>query len=187
VDSRVVHGIPSKDEILREGSIISLDCVLSLDGWLADSALTVPVGEVSQEKMKLIRTTEACFFAAARQARAGATLGDIGAAIAATAHQAGCTAVRDLTGHGIGRGMHEDPTVYNYGQPGHGAKLRAGMTLAIEPMIALGGWRVDEEDDGWGIVTRDGSPASHYEHTVAITDGLPEILTLPGFAWREEA
>ncbi|MBR6028331.1 MAG: type I methionyl aminopeptidase [Clostridia bacterium] len=187
VDSRVVHGIPSAEEILREGSIISLDCGLVLNGWQADSALTVPVGRVSDEMLRLIRVTEDCFFAGAREAAAGHTIGDIGQAVADTAHAAGFTSVRDLTGHGIGREMHEEPTVYLYGQAGHGLRLRGGMTIAIEPMIAAGDWHVDEEDDGWGVVTHDGSPASHYEHTLAISDGLPELLTLPGYVWKEDA
>ena len=187
VDSQVVHGIPSEEIILREGSIISLDCVLSLEGWQADSALTVPVGKVSAEVSRLIEVTTRCFFAGARQAKAGQTLGDIGAAVAGMAHANGFTAVRALTGHGIGREMHEDPAVYNYGQAGHGLRLRRGMTIALEPMIAAGDYHVEEQDDGWGVVTRDGSLACHYEHTLAIGDGLPELLTLPGFVWKEEA
>ncbi|MBR4710681.1 MAG: type I methionyl aminopeptidase [Clostridia bacterium] len=186
VDDCVIHGIPSDRQTLREGSLLSLDCGLILDGWQADSALTVPVGEVSSEARQLIAVTEAAFFAGARNAVNGRTLGDIGHAVQQTAESAGYGVIRDYTGHGIGRDMHEDPAVYNFGIPGHGQRISAGMTLAIEPMIALGDWHTDEGDDGWAVRTRDGRPSAHYEHTVAVAEnGLPEILTLPGFQWKE--
>ncbi len=187
VDSCVIHGIPSEKQILHGGSILSLDCGLILDGWQADSALTVPVGEISLEARRLIETTERACFAGARSALNGNTLGDIGSAVQAVAEGAGYGVVRDYTGHGIGREMHEEPSVYNFGLPGHGQRIRAGMTLAVEPMITLGDWHTDDGDDGWAVLTRDGSLSAHYEHTVAVTEtGLPEILTLPGHRWEEE-
>lgn len=187
VDDMVVHGIPSDKIVLKEGQIISIDCTLSLDGWQADSAFTVGVGEISPEAQKLIDVTEQCFFAAAHQAVAKNRLGDVGHACQALAESHGYGVVRDLTGHGIGREMHEDPAVCNYGQPGRGVRLHKNMTICIEPMIAMGDWHVTEDDDGWGIRTRDHSISAHYEHTVLIRDGLPELLTYPGFVWKEEA
>ena len=188
VDDVVVHGIPSEKTILREGSILSIDCGLILDGWQADSAFTMGVGEISAEAEALIKITEECFWQGVRKAVVGNRLGDMGHAIQHHAESHGCGVVRDLTGHGIGRDMHEDPSVFNFGEPGRGLRLRKGMTLAIEPMITAGDWRVKEDGDGWTIRTRDGSLCSHYEHTIAIReDGLPEILTLPGFTWKEEA
>ncbi|MBR4458175.1 MAG: type I methionyl aminopeptidase [Clostridia bacterium] len=187
VDDCVVHGIPSEKEVLREGSILSIDCGLILDGWQADSALTVPVGEISEKDRKLIEVTEQCFFAGAFRARGGATLGDIGASVQQLAESHGYGVIRDLTGHGIGREMHEEPSVYNFGLPGHGQRLCAGMTLAIEPMIAMGDWHLTEDDDGWTTRTRDHSRCAHYEHTLVITEeGPPEILTLPGYQWKEQ-
>ena len=188
VDCCVIHGIPSEKQVLREGSILSLDCGLVLDGWQADSALTVPVGEIAPQARRLIETTEKAFFAGARRALSGNTLGDIGSAVQAVAERAGFGVIRDYTGHGIGREMHEEPSVYNFGLPGRGQRIRAGMTLAIEPMITRGDWHTDEGDDGWAVLTRDRNLSAHYEHTVAVTaDGLPEILTLPGHRWEEDA
>lgn len=188
VDDVVVHGIPSEKTVLREGSILSIDCGLILDGWQADSAFTMGVGEISAQAEALIKITEECFWQGVRKAVVGNRLGDMGHAIQHHAESHGCGVVRDLTGHGIGRDMHEDPSVFNFGEPGRGLRLRKGMTLAIEPMITAGDWRVKEDGDGWTIRTRDGSLCSHYEHTIAIReDGLPEILTLPGFTWKEEA
>ena len=186
VDDAVVHGIPSTKQVLREGQIISIDCGLILDGWQADSAFTVGVGEISSEAQKLIDVTEECFWRAARQAVAGNRLGDVGHACQELAESHGYGVIRDLTGHGIGREMHEDPPVYNFGIPGKGLKLRKGMTIAIEPMISAGDWRVTCDADQWCYRTRDRSLCSHYEHTIAIGDGLPEILTYPDFVWKEE-
>ncbi len=187
VDDMVVHGIPSDKIVLKEGQIISIDCTISLDGWQADSAFTVGVGEISPAAQKLIDVTEQCFFAAARQAVAKNRLGDVGHACQQLAESHGYGVVRDLTGHGIGREMHEDPAVYNFGEAGRGLRLRKNMTICIEPMISAGDWHVIEEDDGWGIRTRDHAISAHYEHTVLIRDGLPELLTYPGFEWKEEA
>jgi methionyl aminopeptidase len=186
VDDAVVHGIPSTKQVLREGQIISIDCGLILYGWQADSAFTVGVGEISAEAQKLIDVTEECFWRAARQAVAGNRLGDVGHACQELAESHGYGVIRDLTGHGIGREMHEDPPVYNFGTPGKGLKLRKGMTIAIEPMISAGDWRVTCDADQWCYRTRDRSLCSHYEHTIAIGDGLPEILTYPDFVWKEE-
>ncbi len=186
-DNCVIHGIPSDRQVLREGTVLSLDCGLILEGWQSDSALTVPVGEISPEAKRLIEITERSFFAGAKAAVNGNRLGDIGNAVQRVAESAGFGVVRDYTGHGIGRDMHEEPSVYNFGRPGRGQRIQAGMTLAIEPMITAGDWHTDEGDDGWAVLTRDGKPAAHYEHTVVVRDsGLPEILTLPGYQWEEE-
>ena len=188
INDVVVHGIPSDLRVLREGDIITVDCTCSLDGWQADSAFTVGVGKISPEAEELIRVTEECFWKGIRQCVAGNRLGDVGHAIEVHARQHGFAPIRDYTGHGIGREMHEDPAVYNYGQAGKGFALRPGMTIAIEPMITAGSYHIRTDADGWGIRTRDGSLASHYEHTLAINeDGLPEILSLPGFTWEVDA
>jgi methionyl aminopeptidase len=185
VDDEVVHGIPADGVTLQEGSILSIDCGLILDGWQADSAITVPVGEVSDSLKRLIEVTKQCFFEGARASVVGNRVGDIGHAVQSLAESRGFGVIRDLTGHGIGRNMHEDPSVPNFGEPGTGPRLRPGMTIAVEPMISMGGWHVRQMDDGWTIKTLDGSPCAHYEHTIAITpDGLPEIFTLPGFRWE---
>ncbi len=188
INDEVVHGIPSETAILKEGDILSVDCGLILDGWQSDSAFTVGVGKISAENQKLIDVTEESFFKGIRQAIAGNHIGDIGHAVQSYAESFGYGVVRDLTGHGIGRNMHEDPSVPNFGRPGHGTRLRAGMTLAIEPMIAMGDYHVAELEDGWTIVTEDGSFCSHYEHTIAINEkGLPEILSFPGYVLTEDA
>ena len=187
INEEVVHGIPSETIMIKEGDVVSVDCGLILDGWQADSAFTVAVGDVGERKRKLIDVTEECFFKGIRQAVSGNHLGDIGHAIQSYAESFGFGVIRDLTGHGIGRNMHEDPSVPNYGTPGHGVKLRPGMTLAIEPMIAMGDYQVSQLEDGWTVVTDDGSVCSHYEHTIAINEkGLPELLTYPGYALTEE-
>ena len=175
VDNVVVHGIPN-DHPLREGSLIVLDCGLVLDGWQADMARTVAVGAIAPEARRLMEVTEQCFFEALAVCRAGNRLGDIGHAVQAYAEAQGFSVVRDLCGHGIGRAMHEDPEVSNFGEPGHGMRLRAGMTLAIEPMINAGGYAVHM--DGWDVTTQDGSLSAHYENTVLITAEEPEILTM---------
>ena len=186
VDDEVVHGIPSGHVTLKEGSIISVDVTLALDGWQADSAFTAPVGKISEDKQKLIRVTEECFWKGARAAVNGNRIGDIGHAVQSHAEAHGYGVVRDLTGHGIGREMHEDPSVPNFGFPGHGVRIRPCMTFCVEPMIAMGTWRVHQLADGWTIVTNDHAPAAHYEHTLAVTPhGLPELLTLPGAVWKE--
>ena len=185
VNDEVVHGIPSDRRVLQEGDILSVDCTLMLDGWQADSAFTVGVGKITPEAQKLIDVTEECFWLGVKQCLVGNRLGDVGHAIEAHARANGFSAVREFTGHGIGREMHEDPAVYNYGDPGRGLRLRAGMTLAVEPMICQKDWHLSVDEDGWCARTVDHGLCAHYEHTVAVReDGYPEILTLPGFTWE---
>ena len=179
VDDQVVHGF-SNDKPLKEGQLLSIDCGCILDGWQSDSAFSVLVGGGSEKDQKLVDVTEECFWIGANMARAGNRLGDISHAVQVHAEKHGYGVIRDLCGHGIGQEMHEDPNVPNFGRPGRGVKLQPGMVLAIEPMIAMGDWRVFVEDDEWTVVTRDHSKCSHYEHTVLITDGEPEILSYPG-------
>lgn len=181
VDSQVVHGIPSSSTVLREGQIVSIDAGLILDGWQSDSAFTVGVGKISAEAQRLIDVTEQSFFAALDVAREGNRISDIGHAVQQYVEARGFSTVRALCGHGIGREMHEEPSVPNYGTPGHGVRLRRGMTICIEPMIAAGRYDVRTLRDGWTVVTADGSLCAHYEHTLAITDGEPELLSLPGY------
>ena len=186
INEQVVHGIPSKDVVLHEGDVLSVDCGLIYDGWQSDSAFTVGVGEISPEKQKLIDVTEQCFFVGARQAIKGNRLHDIGHAIQELAESHGYGVIRELVGHGIGREMHEDPSVPNFGKAGHGVRLREGMTLAVEPMISLKNPAVRELEDGWTVVTIDQSPCAHYEHTLAINEhGLPELLSYPGYCFAE--
>lgn len=185
LEDEVVHGIPSDQVTIENGMILSIDCGLILDGWQADSAFTAPVGQIDEDKMQLIQVTEECFWQGAYMAQNGHRLGDIGQAVQSHAEAHGYGVVRDLTGHGIGRAMHEDPSIPNFGEAGRGVRIRPGMTLAIEPMIAMGKWPVHQLSDGWTIVTNDHSPCAHYEHTVAVVpDGPPEILTLPGHTWK---
>lgn len=186
LNEQVVHGIPSPDVILRAGDILSVDCGLILDGWQSDSAFTVGVGEITPERQKLISVTEQCFFAGARKAVQGNRLQDISHAIQELAEDNGYGVVRELVGHGIGRDMHEEPSVPNFGKAGHGVRLREGMTLAVEPMIAMRNPAVQELDDGWTVVTIDASPCAHYEHTLVINEhGLPELLSFPGYVFAE--
>ena len=179
VDDAVVHGIPD-DKPLAEGSIVGLDCTIALDGWQVDMARTVPVGAVSPEARWLIEVTKRCFFEALALCRVGYRLGDIGHAVQTCAESEGYSVVRALCGHGIGRAMHEDPEVSNIGEAGRGIRLRPGMTLAIEPMINMGGSQV--KMNGWDIRTKDGSLSAHYENTVLITGGDPEVLTMKAVA-----
>jgi methionyl aminopeptidase len=186
LNEQVVHGIPSADVILKEGDILSIDCGVILDGWQSDSAFTVGIGKISADKQKLIDVTEQCFFLGVRQAVTGNRLQDISHAIQERAESNGYGIVRELVGHGIGREMHEEPSVPNFGKAGHGVRLREGMTLAVEPMIALRNPAVRELEDGWTVVTIDKSPCSHYEHTLAINErGLPELLSYPGYEFTE--
>ena len=179
VDDQVVHGF-STDKPLKEGQLLSVDCGVILDGWQSDSAFSVLVGGGTEKDQKLVDVTEECFWIGANMCRAGNRLGDVSHAIQVHAEKHGYGVIRDLCGHGIGQEMHEDPNVPNFGRPGRGVKLQAGMVLAIEPMISMGDWRVYVEDDEWTVVTRDHSKCSHYEHTVLITDGEPEMLSFPG-------
>lgn len=177
VNSEIVHGIPSQRE-LKNGDILSLDAGAIFEGWHADAAVTFGVGEISAEAEQLIEVTEAALWAGIEQSRPGVRLGDIGHAISAVAAPHGYGVVRDYTGHGIGLQMHEDPRVLNYGEPGKGMKLKAGMAICIEPMFNLGTHETRVLDDDWTVVTADGTLSAHFEHTIAITADGPEVLTL---------
>lgn len=177
IDDVVVHGIPSARR-LEEGMIVGVDVGAILDGWQSDAARTFLVGEVSEEKRRLVDTTRKSFFKGVEQFRDGGRLGDISHAIQVYNEERGYSIVRDLVGHGIGREMHEDPQVPNFGRAGHGVRLSVGMVLAIEPMVNMGTWKVETLDDGWTCVTQDGMPSAHYENTVALTENGAEILTL---------
>ena len=172
----VVHGIPG-EESLSEGDVLSVDVGVTLDGFVADSAYTFTVGEVDPEAERLLEACEAALWAGIEKARAGAHLSDVSHAIQTVTEDAGFSVVRSLVGHGVGRNMHEDPQIPNFGEPGHGPVLAPGMTLAIEPMITACDSEVVVRDDRWTIATADGSLAAHFEHTVAVTDGEPRILT----------
>ena len=178
IDEMVVHGIPSEDIVIKDGQIVSIDVGVIYNGWQGDAARTFLVGNVSDQKKKLVKTTEECFFKAIENLRDGTPLGDIGHYVQSHAESNGYSVVRALVGHGIGRQMHEDPSVPNYGKKGTGIRLKKGMTIAIEPMINMGTYQVDFLSDGWSVVTRDRLPSAHYENTVAITDNGVEILTL---------
>lgn len=180
VNDEVVHGIPTKRHIIREGDIVSLDAGVIYKGYHSDAARTHGVGEISPEARKLIEVTRQSFFEGIKFAKAGNHLNDISSAIQAYAESFGYGVVRDLVGHGIGSHLHEDPEVPNFAQRRRGIKLQPGMTLAIEPMINAGGWQVVWMDDDWTVVTEDGSLSAHYENTILITDGEPEILSLSG-------
>ena len=178
VNSEVVHGIPSKRRVLKEGDIVSVDCGAIVDGYYGDAAITIPVGEkIAADTARLLKVTEASLHAAIAVVRPGATLGDVGAAVQGVVEAEGFSVVRDFVGHGIGSHMHEDPQVPNFGQAGSGMKLRAGMVLAIEPMVNAGKPDVRVLRDGWTAVTDDGSMSAHFEHTVAVTDTGATVLT----------
>lgn len=177
IDDEVVHGIPS-DRLIEEGQIVSIDVGAIVDGWQGDAARTFLMGEVSPEKKKLVEVTKQCFFEGIKEFKVGNRLGDIGHAIQTYAESNGFSVVRSLVGHGIGREMHEDPSVPNYGTKGSGIRLSNGLVLAIEPMINLGTYKVNCKSDGWTVVTHDGKPSAHYENTVALTENGLEILTL---------
>lgn len=176
VNEQVVHGFPS-DYQLKEGDIFSIDVGATLEGFVGDTATTVPVGHVSEECLKLIRVTEECLERAIQECCEGRHLGDIGWAVQSLAESHGYSVVRDYVGHGIGRRMHEDPQIPNYGTPGKGAKIKRGYVFAIEPMVNIGTYRTKTLADGWTVVTLDGQPSAHCEHTVAITENGPEVLT----------
>lgn len=177
VNEQVVHGIPSSRR-LKEGDIIGIDCGVMYKGWQSDAARTFAVGQISDKHKKLIEITEQCFFEAVKVIRDGARLGDIGAAVQNLAESNGFSVVRDLVGHGIGKEMHEDPQVPNYGKAGKGLRLKRNMTLAIEPMINEGTYEVSGLDDGWTVVTDDDGYSAHYENTVVVTENGCEILSL---------
>ena len=177
LNNEVIHGIPSGRRVLREGDIISIDVGASFDGYFGDSAVTLPVGQVSETAATLLRVTEEALYKAIERARPGNRVSDISHAVQRHVEAYGCSVVREFVGHGIGLRMHEEPQVPNYGEPGHGPRLAEGMVLAIEPMVNAGKPAVKVLADGWTAVTRDGSLSAHFEHTVAVTAGEPWILT----------
>ena len=185
INQEVVHGIPSPKRVLKEGDILSVDCGVSLEGLHADSAVTVPVGEVADDVRRLLEVTQAALEAGIAQAHVGNHVGDIGHAVQRVAEAAGCSVVRELVGHGIGTSFHEEPQVPNYGKPKRGPRLSRGMTIAIEPMINLGRPEIRTLEDKWTVVTRDGEWSAHFEHTVMVDEGGARILTLLPAGVRE--
>ena len=177
VNEEVVHGFPSKKRVLKEGDIVSLDFGVLYDGYYGDAAITVPVGEISERAKRLLRVTEEALYKGIEQAVVGKRLGDISSAIQRYVEAHGYSVVRQFVGHGIGRALHEDPQVPNFGKPGRGIKLKEGMVLAIEPMVNEGTYEVEILADGWTAVTKDRKLSAHFEHTVAITQNGPEILS----------
>ncbi|MDE6614210.1 MAG: type I methionyl aminopeptidase [Clostridia bacterium] len=178
INEQVVHGIPSTKTVIKEGDIVSVDCGSIYQGYNGDAARTFEIGKVSEEKHKLVEVTKQSFFEGVKILKEGVRLGDLGYAIQSYAESFGYGVVRDLVGHGIGRDMHEDPQVPNYGRQGHGMRLKKNMTIAVEPMINMGTHKVYQLNDGWTIVTADNMPSAHYENTVLITEEGVEILSL---------
>lgn len=176
-NEEVVHGIPSPECVLEEGDILSVDVGVKLDGFFADAARTLAVGSVDAQTDHLLRTTRAALEAGIEESTPGARLGDLGAAIQGVVEGAGFSVVRELVGHGVGRSPHEDPQVPNYGERGTGRRLEEGLVLAIEPMVNVGGREIRTLEDGWTVVTADGSRSAHFEHTVAVTRSGPRIMT----------
>ncbi len=174
----IVHGIPSKHIILRSGDIVSIDVGTIHDGWYGDGARTYIVGDTDERRKKLVEVTQGSFFEGIKNFKKGNKLGDISNAVQSFAEANGFSVIRDYVGHGIGRALHEDPQVPNFGKPSRGIPLMEGLVLAIEPMVSMGDWRVNILDDGWGVVTVDKSPSAHYENTVVLHNGEVEILTI---------
>lgn len=179
VNEEVVHGIGSLKRILRDGDIIALDVVVEYNGYIGDNAATVPVGIIAPRTAELLQATEEALHVGIKQAQVGNRIGDISHAVQTFVEARGFGVVREMVGHGVGREMHEEPQIPNFGRKNTGEKIKPGMTLAIEPMVNLGGYRVRTLSDGWTVVTADGSPSAHFEHTVLTTDSGPEILTIP--------
>jgi methionyl aminopeptidase len=179
VNEEVVHGIPSLRRLLRPGDIVSIDIVVEFGGYIGDNAATVPVGAVTAPVGRLLQVTREALDIGIRAARVGNRIGDISHAIQDHVERNGMSVVREMVGHGVGAAMHEPPEIPNFGRPGAGERILPGMTLAIEPMVNLGAWRTRTLADGWTVVTSDGSPSAHFEHTVLTTDKGPEILTVP--------
>ena len=178
INDEVIHGIPSKTRFLKEGDIVSIDTVALKDGYNGDAARTFVVGKTTKENQRLIDVTKQAFFEGIKYAKPGNRIGDVCHAIGEYVHSQGFSVVREFQGHGIGREMHEDPAIPNYGKAGRGIRLEPGMTLAIEPMVIQGKPNILELEDGWTIITEDGSMAAHYENTILITEKEPEILTI---------
>lgn len=177
INEEVVHGIPHPKRVLREGDIVGIDVGATLDGFVGDTAATFAVGRISEEAERLLQTTQESLAQGIAAARVGNRLGDVSAAIQRAAESKGYSVVRDFVGHGIGRNMHEEPSVPNYGTAGTGLRLEAGLVIALEPMVNAGTWRVNVLKDGWTVVTEDNRLSAHFEHTVAVTDAGPEVLT----------
>jgi methionyl aminopeptidase len=177
INQEIVHGIPSRKRVIEEGDIVSIDIGVKLDGYYTDSATTVPVGKIDAESRKLLEVTKKALAAGIQAATSENHIGDIGAAVEAVVEEAGFTVVRDLVGHGIGVGFHEDPQVPNYGKPKRGVRLQPGLTIAIEPMVNVGKPGTRTMPDRWTVVTVDGTRSAHFEHTIAITENGPRILT----------
>jgi methionyl aminopeptidase len=177
INEEIVHGIPSPTRVLAEGDIVSFDVGAIYGGYQGDAAVTLPVGEVCSEAERLLAVTERALSEGIAQSRQGSRTGDISVAIQRYVESQGYNVVREYTGHGIGRAMHEDPQIPNFGRPHTGPRLRSGMTFALEPMVIAGGWKTRTLDDGWTVVTADGALSAHFEHTIAVTEGEPEILT----------
>ena len=177
INDEVIHGIPSKQRVVRSGDIVKIDVGAYIGGFHGDCACTVPCGEVSEEAKRLIEVTRQSFYEGIKFAREGCRVSDISAAVQAYAQANGFSVVRSFVGHGVGRQLHESPEVPNFGRPGHGVRLQRGMTLAVEPMVNAGVYDVRVLSDGWTVKTKDGKLSAHYENTIAITDGEPEILT----------
>jgi methionyl aminopeptidase len=176
LNSEIVHGIPG-DRVIQEGDLVKIDCGAIVEGFHGDSACTVAIGDVDPEALKLLQATEQSMWAGIAEARVGNRVGDIGSAVQTVAEGAGFSVVREYVGHGVGRALHEDPPIPNHGQPGKGLKLDPGLVIAIEPMVNIGSYETRLLRDGWTVVTADGSLSSHFEHTVAITEEGPEVLT----------
>lgn len=177
INEVVIHGIP-RNRLLQEGDLVGLDFGILIDGFYGDAAITVSVGEVSEEAKKLLRVTEKALYKGIDKARAGNRLGDISYAVQSFIEKNGFSVIREFTGHGIGRKLHEEPSIPNYGKPGTGVDIEKGMTFAIEPMVAAGSYEIDVLPDGWTALTKDGSLTAHFEHTIAVTEGKAEILSV---------
>ena len=187
VNEEVVHGIPSFKRILREGDIVSLDIVLEYNGYIGDNAFTVPVSPVSAEIQKLLRVTREALDLGISAAQVGNRIGDISSTVQTHVEGHGFSVVRDMVGHGVGVAMHEPPEIPNFGRRGSGDRIKPGMTFAIEPMVNLGGYATRTLSDGWTVVSVDGSPSAHFEHTVLTSEKGPEILTIPGLVPAKQA
>ncbi|KXU35090.1 methionine aminopeptidase [Cephaloticoccus primus] len=179
VNEEVVHGVPSLRRVIQDGDIVSIDVTVRYEGYVGDNAVTIPVGEIRPELQKLISVTEHSLVLGIAQARPGNRIGDISHAVQTYVESHGFGVVRDYVGHGVGEQMHEPPEIPNFGKPGRGLVIKPGMTLAIEPMVNLGHYRTKVLSDGWTVVTADGSPSAHFEHTILVTDKGAEILTVP--------
>lgn len=177
VNEEIVHGMPRKEKVLKEGDIVSFDFGVIYDGYVGDAAITVGVGRVSEEAERLMRVTESALYMAIEKARIGNKIGDISFAVQRTVEKEKFNVIRDFVGHGVGRSLHEPPEIPNYGKAGRGPKIEAGMVLAIEPMVSAGSWEVKILEDGWTAVTQDGSLSAHFEHSVAVTPSGPIILS----------